>query len=279
MKRENRMRREHFLVIGILVILLAALLPGCIETSETKGWVTKEFRGEYPTNENTILIVENINGNIDITGWSGDKITLDAEEKVDKKYKSQLDDVEVNVTEDPNRVIIKAIYNTDKRDVTVTMTIKVPHAVTVEKVKDVNGNIGITDVKGDCEVSVTNGKISINDVDGYVNAEMTNGDIDIKDTTGISEVTNTNGNIKAEIYNLRANVEVTNTNGDVTVYILSSLDANITLDTENGKVKVNDLTLEYSVNEDKLVVGSLGLGTYKVNLVTTNGNVNLNKLS
>jgi hypothetical protein len=279
MKMENRMRREQILIVGVLVIFLAAFIPGCIETSESKGMVKEEFNGEYPTNENTILTVENINGNIDITGWSGDKITLDAEEKVDKKYKSQLDDVEVNVTEDVNSVIIKAIYNTEKRDVTVTMTIKVPHAVTVEKVKDVNGNVGITDVKGDCEVSVTNGEININDVDGYVTAQMTNGDIDIKDTTGISEVSNTNGDIKAEIYNLRANVEVTNTNGDVTIYILPSLDANITLETENGKVKVNDLTLEYTVNEDKHVIGSLGLGIYKVNLVTTNGNVNLNKLS
>jgi hypothetical protein len=279
MKRENRFRRETILIFGILVILLAASLPGCIESSESKGTVKEEFSGEYPTDENTILIVENVNGNIDITGWSGDKITLDAEEKVDEKQKSQLDDVEVNVTEDSNKVIIKAIYNTEKRDVTVTMTIKVPHAVTVEKVKDVNGDIEVSDVKGDCEVSNTNGKITLNDVDGYINAKMTNGDIEIKDTTGISEVTNTNGDIKVEIYNLRADVDVTNTNGDISVSILPSLDANITLGTENGKVKVNDLALEYSVNDSKLVIGTLGDGTYKVDLMTTNGNVNLNKLS
>jgi hypothetical protein len=279
MKMKNRLRREQILIVGVLILLMAALIPGCIETSESKGMVKETLSGEYPTNENTILIVENVNGNIDITGWSGDKITLEVEEKVEKKYKSQLDDVEVNVTEDSDEVIIKAIYNTEKRDVTVTMTIKVPHVVTVEKVLDVNGDIKITDVKGDCEVMVTNGEISINDVDGYIKAGMTNGDIEIKDTTGIREITNTNGNIKAEVYNLKADVAVTNTNGDITVYILSSLDANITLDTENGKVKVNDLTLEYSVNESKLVTGSMGLGTYKVKLVTTNGNVNLNKLS
>jgi hypothetical protein len=279
MNAEDIRRRGHVLIIGACVILLTVTISGCIQTSESKGWAKETFYGDYATDDNTVLIVENVNGDIDITGWSGDRITLDAEEKVEDKYEEQLDDVEINVTLDSNKVIIKAIYTTEKRDVEVTMTIKVPHAVTLESVKNTNGEIKIFDVKGDCVVTNTNGLINIDDVDGYINAKMTNGDIEIKDTMGIQNVENINGNIKTEIFNLRANVDIINTNGDVAVYILPTMNANLTLKTENGRVEVHSLTLEYSVDDSKLKTGELGLGTYMVNLITTNGNVDLFKLS
>ena len=65
----------------------------------------------------------------------------------------------------------------------------------------------------------------------------------------------------------------------IQVHILPSLDANLTLDAKNGNVKVHEINLDFSIKEDKLVIGTTNSGIHKVNVVSMNGDIDLYKIS
>ena len=48
--------------------------------------------------------------------------------------------------------------------------------------------------------------------------------------------------------------------------------------TSNGKISLNDLSLNLTLSEEKHKIGILGDGGRKLEISTSNGNINLNKL-
>ncbi|UCE38337.1 MAG: hypothetical protein JSW00_03615 [Thermoplasmata archaeon] len=272
------MVRKYYVAILVLAVLIISALSGCFE--EEGDTVTKSVKGEYFADENTHLKVYNVNGKVIVSGYDGGNVTLDAQKKVPRKHKSELNEVEINVTEGTNEIKIKTIVeDIHANHVTVNMEIMVPYYVIVDTVQNTNGDIEISDTLGNTSVGNTNGNIIINDVSGYVSANSANGVVEVRGTTGIGSVGTTNGNIYVQIFDINFDVDITSTNGNIDVYILTSMQVSIELRTTNGKISVKDVPLTYTKEEDTHKIGDLGSGGFKINIVTSNGNVNLNKLS
>ena len=265
--------KKQLLIIAIFLLLLAVGLSGCL------GPASKNFNNEYEANENTILNVSNINGQIKITSWNDDKVSLDA--KISSwRGKNELDNLDIQVDESNNEINIETKYlGQGSVDVTTDMTIKVPNFVTVYTITTSNGEVQISDTKGNITAHSSNGAIKIEDVDGYIKASTSNGRIEIKGTTGISNLHSSNADVYAEVFDFQDNITISTSNGGISVYINPSLDANISMTTSNGKVYISGLSLDLTISEEKRKSGTLGEGGNSIIITTSNGNINLYQLN
>lgn len=265
--------KKKFMIAVIILLLVSVGLTGCI------GSTSKEFNEEYETNENTILKVANINGEVEVIRWDGNTVTLDA--KISSyKRNDELEKIEIDVIESDNVIDIETKYlGTGSVEVSTDMIIKVPTLVTVDMVTTSNGDIRISGIKGNTTVHSSNGEITITDVDGYVSASSSNGDIEIKDTTGIADLDTSNGNIYAEIFSFKGNISLDTSNGGISVYINPLLNADIEMKTSNGDISIIGVQLDITISEEDHKVGKLGEGGNKLDINTSNGNIKLYKLN
>jgi hypothetical protein len=264
---------KQLLMIVTIIVLVVVGLSGCF------GVATKDFNNEYETNENTVLKISNINGQIDINKWDGDKVTVDA---TSRSYigENELNNIEIEVDEDNNLIDIETKYlGTGSVEVTTDMIIKVPNYVTVDTVSTSNGEVHISGTKGNTSAHSSNGAVIIQNVNGYVNASTSNGKIEIKDTTGIKNAYSSNGDIYVEVFDFQENITISTSNGGISVYISPVLNADIEMTTSNGQVSISGLSLDLTTNEDKHKEGKLGNGGNSISITTSNGDIDLYKLN
>jgi len=265
--------KKHYMIVGIVMMFLVGGLSGCVEPQ-----VTDYFNSEYEADENTILKVTTLNGQIEITAWDGDNISFNAVKK-SSFGQEELDNTEINVIESENQIEIETIYVGHRTTTpSVDMNIKVPRNVTVDSVTTSNGAVQISGTKGDVFATSSNGAIIIENVDGYVSATTSNGRIEIKGTTGIKDLKSSNLGIYAEVYDFENNISISTSNGGITVYINPALNAEIDMTTSNGQISISGLLLNITISEEKHKTGELGEGGNTLDIHTSNGNINLYKL-
>ena len=262
--------KKQLSITFLILMLLAVGLTGCVEPQKTDY-----FNNDYEANENTVLKVTTINGQIEIYNWDGDTVSLNAIKKT-RLDREELDNVEINVNEVDNLIEIEAEYTGQRSPIpSVDMNIKVPSYVTIDTVKTSNGAIQISDTKGNITAQTSNGAIIIENVDGYVQATTSNGRIEIKQTRGIRDLQSSNLGINAEILDFQDNISVSTSNGAITLYINPTLNADIEMTTSNGEISISGLSLNLTVNEEKHKVGKLGEGGNKISISTSNGNIKI----
>ena len=265
--------KKQLLIIGIGLMLLVVGLSGCVGPQ-----TTDYLNGEYEANENTVLKATTLNGQIEIYAWDGDNVSFNAVKK-SSFGQEELDKVEINVIESENQIEIEAKYIGQRTTTpSVDMNIKVPRNVTIDSATTSNGAVQISGTKGNTSAHSSNGAIIIEDVDGYVKASTSNGNIDIQGTTGVDDLETSNGRIYAEIFDFKDDIDIRSSNGRITVYINPSLNADIEMTTSNGQISISGLSLNITISEEKHKVGKLGDGGNKLDIHTSNGNINLYKL-
>ena len=265
--------KKQLLIAGLTLVLIAIGLSGCLA-----GQHTDYFDGEYEANENTVLQVTTFNGQIEIYTWDNDNVSLNAIKR-SRISREELDNVDINVDESDNQIEIEVLYKGQRTtQPSVDMNVKVPSYVTVDTVKTSNGAIIIEDAKGNITADSSNGAITIENVDGYVAATTSNGRVEVTGTTGIKDLHSSNGEINAEIYDFQENIVISTSNGGITVYINPSLNADVKMETSNGHITMSDITLNLTINEEKLKEGTLGDGGNEISIQTSNGNIQLYEL-
>jgi hypothetical protein len=268
-----------FSLVSILIIV--ASFSGCISGKKIYDYSEKE----YPADENTILEVNNINGEVDISGWDGETIFLEIVKFTKKIYgEDEFEKVDVIVTENGNKVSIDVEYleRTASARVAVTLNIKVPNFVTVESVQTLNGAVYLSNIKGDTVIDVKNGLISVCTVDGFVSASTANGAITVKNTKGVGNLINYNGVVTAEVNDIQDDVEISTINGEMEIYINTELDADIEAEAKSiaGSISLNDLEpyLNLTINNYRHIAGTIGEGGNNLYLCITAGFIEFYKL-
>jgi hypothetical protein len=254
-------------------MFLISVLSGCFGPKSTDY-----FNEEYEVDENTVLKVATINGQIELNTYDGDKVLVNAVKK-SSFGQEELDKIEIIVIEDENELDIEVKYMGQRLTIpSVDMNIKVPKNITIDTVTTSNGAIQISGVKGDIIAISSNGAIIIEDILGFVSATTSNGRIEVKETTGIKDLKSSNLGIYAEINDFKENITISTSNGGITAYINPSLNANIEMSTSNGQITISGLSLNLTTSEEKYKVGKLGEGGNNIDIQTSNGNINLYKL-
>ena len=244
------------------VLLLSSAFAGCLVYDDDPFMEIVDE--EYAVDEGTVVDVVCASGDVDITAWTGENVTLHAE---------VLDQVDVVGTLDAGLLLIETVFGEDAHDVSVQITVQVPVHTFVGNVTTQNGMIQLTGTRGNSTLTSSNGWITVDDVDGFIEATSVNGRIEIHRTTGIRNITATNADINIEVHDLPGNTTITTSNSAIVVNIRRDVDATVRMTTQNGLIDFHEELLTTTLVQTSRVEGVMGEGGDTLTISTVNGDI------
>jgi hypothetical protein len=291
----------------IITMLLWVACPGWVLAQDFSEKITREFTFEKKGTNNTILLA-NINGDIKITGYEGDKILLEVNKKVTAKTQERLEkgkkEIQLGVIDRADTLIFYVEggcnnfgklnsrnnrhddrqegwgYNWNdcngrsnncrtEFDYTMDFVLKVPASVNLLLSTVNDGDITVQNMKGAVNADNINGSIKLSNLVREVKASTINGDVDIDYAH--------NPDKASRFYTL---------NGDINANFQKGLGASMSFESFNGSLYTNIDQLEalpvllekeqkgdgikYKVNGNRFKVGRGGV---VLDFETFNGNV------
>ncbi len=242
-----------------------------------------------------VLTVENVNGVIDVSEWSGDSVKVwleirargdndaDAERNLDD-FIYNLDDTTVGATQE---VSLTFPISSNKWNLyTVSVSVSVPEGLETKLVLDsTNGRIDVTDmVLQSVDVETTNGAINLDHVTSdSIYADTTNGGLFGTITSPLTRFRTTNGVIDIELSALSGQHDFDTTNGIIDLKLPTGGDIgySFNLDTSIGIIEVNLPDIDYSVDRTRNKIGETnGFSSKEIQITikvdTTIGAIDLN---
>lgn len=230
--------RQRWIAIMMVGCSLIALTVGCAfgqrNALSEKDEIKKSFR--LSENDHRQLVVDNINGEINVVGYDGDTIELVAHREIkgesSEKITEAKQDVKLNIKEEKNKIIlyVDAPWRTSDGinyrgwhyygyDVIYDFDLKVPHKTSLY-LKTVNhGKVLVQSVEGEFEVKNVNAGIEMSDINGPAIVRTVNGPIKVSFTR-----------------NPGSECSFKTVNGKIEVVLHDGLNADMKLKTFNGKV-------------------------------------------
>ena len=222
----------------------------------------QDFQKNYSIPANGSINIRNVSGNIVITGYDGDAISVSA-------YKEGRDRemVEIEDTSTASRVDLAARYPSECNcNVDVRFELRVPRNLgyNFDQISTASGDINVSGVRGEMRLSTASGNVEVKDVAGEVNARTASGDVEV-------QINSLEGS---------GNMKFSSASGDVHVRLPSTLDADVRMTSISGSVET-DFPLE--VRRPRYGPGSnargrLGNGSRLLQISSASGDVSLMKL-
>jgi hypothetical protein len=245
---------------SLRILSLAALL---LLFAGSAWGLSKTIEETLPLDSGGQLSLENINGNVSITGWDGSEVKLKAE--VRARTQEGLDRIRVEIDAASDRIHIESVYeNTNGwgRDDggEVEYTLEVPRNTRLDEIELVNGNLALQGVSGDVRIELVNGKAEVSGL------------------AGNAELSTVNGNLVVAFDELGGAQEISleSVNGSIELSIPSYADASIEASTVHGRIS-NDLGLEVEKGRwvGSSLEGDVGRGGARVSLENVNGKISI----
>ena len=265
-------------VLVILSITLLLLAVSCILAGEE---YKDNFSKTLPLKAGERFSLENVNGDVTVATWKDSKVEIKAV-KTARRYKEDLDKVEIKVEEGAGSVSVKAVWPKfpHRANVSVEFTVMVPEGVNLDEVETVNGGVEITGRYGRASVGTTNGSVTVEDASGELKAGTTNGVVRISRFEGPVNAETTNGNIKLEGLTFKDGLSAETTNGSITIAVTApeTINADLRAGVTNGHITVDfPITLQSLHQSKRRIEGRIGQGGPEISLHTTNGSISLTK--
>ena len=256
--------RDGFMRNALATTLLA-LTVACSQQAA----VVEESR---PLEVGSAVSVYTFNGDIDVSWYQGTQMEL-SYRKTTWRGESELDKVEVTVSQEDGQTVVRAEKLEPGAQVGVDIELRLPEGVSLAMLESSNGDVNVTGGGGDVTVNTSNGDIVFHGFEGSVLGDTSNGDVVILGGT-VRGADTSNGEIEAEIREMEGGRTVLDTsNGNITVYLDPALDVRVVMDTSNGSVSVDNLALASVRIDGSDGTATLNAGTDELILDTSNGNI------
>ena len=210
---------NRFLLTSSITIALLILATTVVTAQD-------EVHKSYPLNANGTVSVTNVSGFIRITGWSENRVQVDA---VKRGNKEDFSLVEIRVTDSPERLQVETIAPRTNwgrnRQVWVEYELKVPRSAILSSIATTSGDISILDAGSRVAARSTSGHVTARGTSGDTNLQATSGDITAERINGTLTINATSGTIR--VRDISSRLSVHTTSGDVTATELRD-DATIT---------------------------------------------------
>ena len=268
----------------IAILLLCVLSIGCeVNTFNKDNAYGISFSENISAGDVQKIIVNNVDGDINIRTQKSDEIEITAEKLVTassmESAKNFAHQVNIEVYRDGDILRVETIspHSMSKNigEVRVDYEIKIPQIIDVE-VFNTNGDIKVEDTDGYVDIATTNGDIVVDNTSGDIEATNMNGDMTLSDIDGEIDASSTNGNLDISITSAKVNCKTQTTNGNITLYIRHDASTQGTVRTANGRIE-SDFSSERPRREGRLEF-VLGSGDGKLDIWTTNGDIKLLKI-
>lgn len=236
---------------GVLGLLLA--IPAYAQVSQ-------EFHRTVPLPANGQVSLDNVNGNVEITGWDRDEVQIDAVKKA--RDQQRLDEASIEVETGSDSVKIRTQYphnHTNNSPASVHYTLHVPQNTRLDRIILVNGGLTIEKVSGGVDASLVNGKARTANLAGEANISSVNGSVEVS---------------YSSLNNVRE-IRLKSVNGSIELNLPGSPNADVKASTVNGSMKSDfPLTVQGSFASHHLS-GTLGSGGTHIELSNVNGSIHI----
>jgi hypothetical protein len=296
------------IIIMLLLCLVGVLIATniCLAQSHSEK-ISKEFVFERKAENNTLLVA-NINGNITVQGYDGEKILVEVNKSIKAKTEARLEkgkkELAIGVIDNADTIILyldglcnafgknsknnwnrkrasgwgydwsgcdqgKDWHTREGYNYKVDFTIKVPARINVVLSTVNDGDIHVENVNGIVVADNVNGSIKLINLSSAVKAHTINGNVDLNFIKNPTQ--------ECRFYTL---------NGDITAWFKKGLAANMSFDSFNGSFYTNVQKLDalpvevekkseengvkYKVNGNRFKIGDGGV---LLDFETFNGNV------
>lgn len=287
----------------LLIPVLAGLALSCAQlpatAQEFKEHVSKEFTASKAAG--SALAIYNVNGFINVEGYSGDKVVIEIEKSIAAKNNQDLEtgkkEFQLQFEQKGDSIVAYIAEPFDSRprrrwnkgdkwdndrevhyDFTLNFTVKVPNRMNLIVSTINRGNVTVKDMDGTLKVRNINGAITLTNVKGTTDAHTINGNLDVDyvaNPPGSSSYYTLNGDIRVSYpANFSADLQFRTFQGKFytdfpNAEILPVQAVKTTQQTSNGTV--------YKLNKDTAI--RLGNGGKTVKFETFNGSIYIKKQS
>ncbi len=222
----------------------------------------QDFQKNYRVGAGGGVNIRNISGDVTVTGYNGDTITVTA-----YKEGPDRDQVTIEDSSGGNNVDVRARYPENCNcNVSVRFDVKVPSGISYryDSISSVSGDVQVSSVKGELHAKSVSGDVSVKGAAGAVNAASVSGDVEVE----IQSLEGTDG---------AGSMEFNSVSGDVDVKLPGNLDADVKMSTLSGDLKT-DFPLQVEEKKHgpgRSANGRLGNGSRNLKLSTVSGDINL----
>lgn len=247
-------------LLGAALLLVSA--SAIADVSETEEMTFDVVAGAR-------ISLENINGDIRITGGPGRQVHMVAKKKAGKQ--EYLDELEILVDADDDFIRIETRHPKSQggwfnwgndSSGSISYVLEVPADINLDTISTVNGDVEISAVLGKVKAETVNGSLHAMGLEGDVNLETVN------------------GSVKAEFDVLGAGQRVSAeaVNGKIVLVVPADTSARVQAETVNGSINAEDFGLKPEkgfVGRD--LSGEIGGGDARISLDTVNGSIRISK--
>jgi len=241
---------------------------------EEAGEFRKDINETFPFNPDGRFILNDMNGRIEIHGWSSNAVAIHA--AIHGPTGEGVAAIKINIVPGQDRALVHTdlpsrggdslwdwlgFNNGTRNSASVDYVIQVPQGSRLDNLSSVNGGLVIDGVSGDIEAATVNGQMQI------------------KDAAGSLKLNTVNGRIAVEMVALGDGQKVTISavNGEVELAVPVNANANFSMNTVNGGItsEFPELKAKRQFPVGNSLKGTLGTGGAAVKASTVNGSIRI----
>jgi len=222
--------------------------------------VSAEFHKTVPLNADGRVSLSNINGDVEITGWSRNEVQIDAVKTA--RDQQRLDEAQIEVNGSGSSVEIETHYPShlmNNNPASVHYTLHVPQSARIDKINLVNGALTVQKLNGEIEANLVNGKLRASELAGTADLATVNGTIEA-DYASLSNV---------------HEIKLKSVNGSVNLLLPQSPNAEVEASTVNGGISTDFPLTVKGHWVGKNMSGTLGNGGVHIELSNVNGSIHV----
>jgi hypothetical protein len=201
--------------------MLAALALGGMLYASVIPSPRAHFHRSYSLAANGHVMVQNLYGDVSITAWDRDEVLVEAVKR--SSDPGRLDDAQIVVEPSSSGLSIRTQYSGADAGhlASVEYRITVPRAVSLDRVKLINGGLSISGVAGSVTASAVNGSIKAEKLGGY------------------ADLSTVNGRLSADFNRISAAnpISLRSVNGPITLSIPSGAGATLNVRNQSGGIE------------------------------------------
>ncbi len=244
---------------AVFAALVAMILAPSVQAA-TSANVTEEFHKTVPLSATGRVSLENVNGNVEITGWERSEVQIDAVKSA--RDQQRLDEAKIEVQGSGNAVHIRTHYPEGRNNdnpASVHYTLHVPAGAQLDKISLVNGNLEISQVLGEVDANLVNGKLTAHDLSGRAKFSTVNGSstVEYRTLTNVSDV------------------KISAVNGSINLVLPASPNAEVSASSVNGNIKTDYPMQVETGYVGRRLKGTLGSGGTHIDLSNVNGSTHI----
>lgn len=244
-------------VSGLVLFCFSVLGVAVLAAEET-------FSKSFDAGDLDRLLVDNVNGNIDVEAWYQNEIEITVTKRArgtntDEKLKH----LEIVFEESDGQLTVRtkhdhSFFGNRTRGTSVFYDIRIPQSMDLD-LETTNGNVFARGFSGAARLETTNGDVTVKEAKGSVDAETTNGSI------AVSLVEHNGQNMRCET-----------TNGGIRLTLPEGFHAELDAETTNGGIH-SDFGVTSTSWSKHHVRGTINGGGPVLQLETTNGSIHIDK--